>query len=97
MKLKLLLLGLAALSVWLLFLDRKWLLGRLRLHSAPVVLLALGVLLVVSWLFGVVLTRVLNLPQAEPFSVLGVGLVATSAVGGSLALLNMVRRWLGRA
>ncbi len=94
MKVKLLLIGLALLFVWLMFLDRKWVIGRLRLHSAPVVLLVLGLVLVASWLFGVVLTRVLNLPQAEPYSVLGVGLVATTALGATVALSNIIRRWL---
>ncbi len=94
MKVKLLLIGLALLFVWLMFLDRKWVIGRFRLHSAPVVLLVLGLVLVASWLFGVVLTRVLNLPQAEPYSVLGVGLVATTALGATVALSNIIRRWL---
>ena len=94
MKAKLLLLFLAALSVWLLFLDREWMFGRLRLHSAPVVLLVLGLVLVASWLFGVVLTRVLNLPNAEPFAVLGLGLVATAVAASSVALIRLLWRWV---
>ena len=48
MKIKLLLFCLAALSVWLLFLDRKWIFGRLRLYSTSVIVLILGAVLVVS-------------------------------------------------
>jgi hypothetical protein len=90
MKVKLLLFCIAALSVWLLFLDREWMFGRLRLYSAPVVLLILGSVLVASWLFGVILTRVLNLQSAEPFSVLGVGLVATAVVASTVTLIRII-------
>jgi hypothetical protein len=90
MKVKLLLFCIAALSVWLLFLDREWMFGRLRLYSAPVVLLILGSVLVVSWLFGVILTRVLNLQSADPFSVLGVGLVATAVAASTVTLIRII-------
>ena len=94
MKAKLLLFFLAALSIWLLFLDREWMFGRLRLYSAPVVLLILGSVLAVSWLFGVILTRVLNLQSAEAFSVLGVGLVATAVAASTLTLIRIIWRWV---
>ena len=96
MKIKLLLFCVAALSLWLLFLDREWMFGRLRLYSAPVMLLILGAVLVVSWLFGVILTRVFNLPGAEPFSVLGVGLVATAGTAAAVTLTRIIWRWTVR-
>ena len=97
MKVKLLLFSLTALSLWLLFLDREWMFGRLRLFSAPVMLLILGAVLGVSWLFGVILTRVLNLPNAGAFSVLGVGLVATASTAAAVTLARLIWRWtIGR-
>ena len=78
--------------MWLLFLDREWMFGRLRLYSAPVILLILAAVLVVSWLFGVILTRVLNLPNAEAFSLLGVGLVVTASTAAAVTLTRMIWR-----
>ena len=94
MKVKLLLFCIAAVSIWLLFLDREWMFGRLRLYSAPVVLLILGSVLAVSWLFGVVITRVLNLHNAEAFSVLGVGLVATAVAASTITLTRFIWTWV---
>lgn len=90
-KFKILIFVLILASLAPVYLDREWIFGRIRPLAAPALVLLFIGFLAVFWFLGVLVTRLLNLPDAGPVYILGLGSATVTTLVSGLVLMRLLR------